>query len=320
MNDSGKKHTVLFVDDEPRITSALKALFRREYRVLTANSGREALQLLKQFNTIEKNQVDVLVSDQRMPGMLGSELLATVSRTYPQTMRILLTGFTDRQAIVDSINEGEIYRFINKPWDNIAMRLLLAEAAAASDLPVETVFLGDGEAIEERGDDDSETVYEDRAILVVERNRDVRQQINRFCRTRKIRVSGIDNVKEAISIATKQDNVGVIIIDLSGLLPDQTLQTINLLKQVRPDLITIVLTDEYDAQIAVELINQGQIFKYLAKPIGLNTLYKTIDAAFRRHLYFKDNTESQQRHKVDKPSSNIASNLQGIFSRLEARS
>jgi len=312
MNDSGKKHTVLFVDDEPRITGALKALFRREYRVLTANSGRDALELLKQ----EKGQVDVLVSDQRMPGMLGNELLAKVSRTYPKTMRILLTGFTDREAIVDSINEGEIYRFINKPWDNIAMRLVLAEAAAASDLPVETVFLGDGEPVDEQAVSGSEIANEDRAILVIEKKRDVRHQISQFCRKRVIKIISTENVEEAIAIATKQGNLGVVAIDLSSLEPDQALQTINLLKRVRPDLITIALTDEYDAQTAVDLVNQGQVFKYLAKPIGLNTLYKTIDAAFRRHQYFMDNTESQQRHKVDKPSGNIASNLQGFFGRL----
>ncbi|MBL4672556.1 MAG: response regulator [Arenicella sp.] len=320
MNDSGKKHTVLFVDDEPRITSVLKALFRREYKVLTANSGSEALELLEQFSTLEQKQVDVMVSDQRMPGMLGSELLATVSRIYPRTMRILLTGFIDREAIVDSINEGEIYRFINKPWDNIAMRLLLAEATEASDLPVETVFLGDGSMVEEKGDDVSEAVYEDKVILLVEKKQGVRRQISQFCRAREIMVYDTENVEEAISIATTRDNVGVVVIDLSGFRPDQTLQAINLLKQVRPDLITIVLTDEYDAKMAVDLINQGQVFKYLARPVSVQSLYKTIDAAFRRHLYFKDNTESQQRHKVDKPTGSIDSNLQGIFDRLGARS
>jgi serine/threonine-protein kinase len=67
MSDSDKLYTILFVDDEPRITSALKALFRREYKVLTANSGQQALQVL------EQETVDVLVSDQRMPEMSGSE-------------------------------------------------------------------------------------------------------------------------------------------------------------------------------------------------------------------------------------------------------
>ena len=130
MNDQKRKYTVLFVDDEPRITSALRAIFRKEYNVLIANSGAEALPILA------NQSVDVIVSDQRMPEMLGNELLAIVSQKYPQTMRILLTGFMDKQAIVNSINDGEVYRFINKPWNNEQMREVIAEAALASEIPI----------------------------------------------------------------------------------------------------------------------------------------------------------------------------------------
>ena len=130
MSDSKRKYRVLFVDDEPRVTSALKAIFRREYDVFIANSGADALSLL------ETTKIDVLVSDQRMPQMLGNELLSKVSALYPQTMRILLTGFMDKKAIVDSINAGEVYRFINKPWRNEEMREVVAEAALASKIPV----------------------------------------------------------------------------------------------------------------------------------------------------------------------------------------
>ena len=126
MNQHKHRHQLLFVDDEPRITSAMKAIFRRDYDVLTANSGDEALEILAE------NDVNVIVSDQRMPKMLGNELLAKVSANYPRTMRILLTGFMDKQAIVNSINDGQIYRFINKPWNNDEVRSIVADAAIAS--------------------------------------------------------------------------------------------------------------------------------------------------------------------------------------------
>ncbi|MBL4672557.1 MAG: response regulator [Arenicella sp.] len=310
MSDSDKLYTILFVDDEPRITSALKALFRREYEVLTANSGLEALQVL------EQNKVDVLLSDQRMPGMLGSELLATVSQTYPQTMRILLTGFMDRQAIVDSINDGEVYRFINKPWDNIAIKELVSEAAAASELPADTVFLGDGTVVEGGADNVFVTATKGKAILMTERSQDTRQQIHNFCRRREIMIYSMQNFEQVISAATSRENIGMAIIELSDHRFEQTIQTINLLKQARPELVTIVLTKEYDAHTAVDLINQGQVFKYLAKPIALHSLYNSIDSAFRRHLYLKDNMISQQRYKVEKPKGRIAANLQLLFSRL----
>ena len=310
MRDPDKQYTVLFVDDEPRITSALKAIFRRDYNVLIANSGHAALQLLAQY------KVDVLISDQRMPEMLGSELVAIVSQKHPQTMRILLTGFMDRQAIVDAINDGEVYRFVNKPWDNAGIKELVAEAAAASELPVGTVFLGDGTVVEGGVDDAFEAATIGQAILMIEKNQDVRNQIRKFCSRREIMIYATQNFKQAITIATSRDNVGVVVIELSDRGFEQTIQIINLLKQACPALVTIALTEEYDAQSAVDLINQGQVFKYLAKPIGRAALQVAIDKAFRRHLYLNDNRNSQQRYKVDKPQGLIAESLQGLFSRF----
>ena len=159
--DSKRQYSVLFVDDEPRITTALKAIFRRDYVVHTANSGKDALLLLN------KTDIDVVVSDQRMPGMLGNELLAQVSKRYPRTMRILLTGFTDRAAIVDSINEGEIYRFINKPWRNDELKELVADAALASEVPTTAaVKPGDQKPTEVTSGGQARS-KQDRAVLMI---------------------------------------------------------------------------------------------------------------------------------------------------------
>ena len=101
--------TVLFVDDEAHIVTLLKVMFRADFEVLSATSGQGALDI------IQTRKVHVIVSDQRMPGMSGTELLAKVSKLSPGTMRILLTGYSDLAAMVGSINEGEIYRFVHKP-------------------------------------------------------------------------------------------------------------------------------------------------------------------------------------------------------------
>ncbi len=102
--------TVLFVDDEPHFTSALQRALRHEpYRILTANSAARALEIL------DGEPVDVVVSDERMPGMSGSDFLAVVRRRHPRTVRILLTGYATLDAAVKAINEGEIYRFLTKP-------------------------------------------------------------------------------------------------------------------------------------------------------------------------------------------------------------
>jgi diguanylate cyclase (GGDEF)-like protein/PAS domain S-box-containing protein len=105
--------TLLLVDDEPNIVAALKRLFRRDgYAILTANSGAQGLEVLA------NNRVDVIISDQRMPGMTGVEFLRTAKISYPDTIRIVLSGYTELQSVTDAINEGAVYRFLTKPWDD----------------------------------------------------------------------------------------------------------------------------------------------------------------------------------------------------------
>lgn len=101
---------VLFVDDEPEILATMRQNFRRnKFKIFTAESGPEALELLKQ------HQFEVIVSDERMPQMSGSEFLTKVRSTQPNSMRILLTGQASIEAVAKAVNEGEIYRFLLKP-------------------------------------------------------------------------------------------------------------------------------------------------------------------------------------------------------------
>jgi diguanylate cyclase (GGDEF)-like protein len=117
------KRTLLLVDDEPNILTALKRLVRRDdYNVLTATSGKEGLDLLA------KNDIDVIVSDQRMPGMTGVEFLRAVKTLYPETVRIVLSGFTELQSVTDAVNEGALYKFLTKPWEDDQLRQHIAQA------------------------------------------------------------------------------------------------------------------------------------------------------------------------------------------------
>jgi EAL domain-containing protein (putative c-di-GMP-specific phosphodiesterase class I)/CheY-like chemotaxis protein len=117
------RRTLLVVDDEENVLNALRRLLRSEgYRVLTAGGGEEALELLG------GNDVGVVVSDQRMPGMTGTELLRRVRIMHPATMRIILSGYSEVTTITDAINKGEIYKYVTKPWDNEELLALLREA------------------------------------------------------------------------------------------------------------------------------------------------------------------------------------------------
>lgn len=117
MNFSGEKAgirgTVLFVDDEPNVLASIKRALRREgYDILVATSAAEG------FSLLAKNKVQVVVSDQRMPEMNGTEFLARVKSLHPETVRIVLSGYSEISAVTDSINKGAVYRFLLKPWND----------------------------------------------------------------------------------------------------------------------------------------------------------------------------------------------------------
>lgn len=115
--------TILLVDDEENILAALRRVLRREgYRILTASSGQAGL------DALALHKVDVIVSDQRMPGMTGVEFLRQAKELYPDTVRIVLSGYTELHSITDAINEGSIYKYLTKPWEDDLIRANIAEA------------------------------------------------------------------------------------------------------------------------------------------------------------------------------------------------
>ncbi len=117
--------TLLCVDDEANILSALRRLFRPSgYRVLTATGGAEGLALLES----EQGQVNLVISDMRMPGMDGAQFLAQVRERWPGVVRLLLTGYADVESTVAAINEGQIYRYISKPWNDNEVLLTVRSA------------------------------------------------------------------------------------------------------------------------------------------------------------------------------------------------
>src|SRR6185436_8485674 len=102
-------YKILIVDDEPANLRSLARLFREQYQVLTAESGAEALKLL------EQHDVALLITDQRMPVMTGIELLKKTASLRPRMVRMILTGYTDIEALVEAINCGQVYRYVTKP-------------------------------------------------------------------------------------------------------------------------------------------------------------------------------------------------------------
>ena len=128
-----KDFTILYVDDEVHNLISFNATFRREYKVLTAQSGKEGLKILAD------QEVHLVLSDQRMPEMLGVEFLKQVFHQYPETIRMIITGFSDIDAVIGAINQGGVNRYITKPWDEREMRVTIENARQLFGLQEENI-------------------------------------------------------------------------------------------------------------------------------------------------------------------------------------
>ncbi len=118
------KHPILLVDDEPEILFSLRGLLRQEFDLHTAESGAEALDIL------HGGPVHVIMTDQRMPRMTGVELLNRAKGDCPEAIRIIFTGYADIKAVIDAVNQGQIYRYLTKPWDPDELMAVLHQACA----------------------------------------------------------------------------------------------------------------------------------------------------------------------------------------------
>jgi EAL domain-containing protein (putative c-di-GMP-specific phosphodiesterase class I)/response regulator RpfG family c-di-GMP phosphodiesterase len=137
-DDGAAERTLLIVDDEPNIAASLKRVLRQDgYRILTAEGAAEGYELLA------KHEVGVVLSDQRMPTMSGTDFLVGVKDMYPNTVRMVLTGFTDLESVTAAVNNGAVYKFLTKPWEDDLIRARIKDAFAHYELSRENERLSD---------------------------------------------------------------------------------------------------------------------------------------------------------------------------------
>lgn len=117
-----EKPNVLYVDDEVGNLSAFKATYRRMYNIHLAESAKEGIACL------ENNPIEIILTDQRMPEMTGVEFLESIIEKYPEPIRILVTGYTDIDAVIDAINKGQVYKYVTKPWNTDYLKILIDKA------------------------------------------------------------------------------------------------------------------------------------------------------------------------------------------------
>jgi serine/threonine protein kinase len=278
LDKSVKRACILAVDDEERILNGLKSLFRMRYHVFTTTNPNQALDFIK------RHKINVIISDQRMPIMLGVEFLRLAREISPNTVRILLTGYSDLASIVGSINDGEVYRFISKPWNNLELQQTVAEAVTISlelaSAPATPMALPRNLKV---------------GILVIDRDEEI-------YRVTKGLIDGLcpvhyaANLEAAIALMQEHE-IAVVLADV-GAGNEDVAAMIKLLKQENPQILTIVLTAASDSDLVIDLINQAQIFRFLNKPVKVNLLKKHLHAALEHYTAFKQSPQLLKQYQV----------------------
>ena len=288
--DTGvKKGRLLIIDDEERILTALKSLFRNRYHVFATTDGNKALDFLRRY------QMHVVISDQRMPIMTGVELLRQSRDISPRSVRILLTGYSDLASIVGSINDGEIYRFISKPWDNTELQKIVAEGVTIA-LELANTKTAVAELPEKM----------DAGVLVIDKDEEI-HRVARELVGKRCPVHYAADLDGALAVMQSHE-VAVVITDIEAGY-DQVMAMLKILKQENPQILTIVVTTASDSELVIELINQAQIFRFLNKPVNVRLLKSHVEAAQQRYLTYKQSPELLDAHRVQRAEGVRASSI-----------
>jgi DNA-binding NtrC family response regulator len=351
---------LLFVDDEQRVLNSMRIMFRRQFDLFLASHGSEALDIVKH------KDIDVIVADHRMPQMTGVEVLTKVRELSPRTVRILLTGYADLDAVEGSINEGEVFRFLTKPCPPQQLRdtvELAAKLARTAPPPAERE-IEDAEVLEIILESDSVTQVDgakqrrDSAassgpasdfvsttvierpkvgpsgdaqtaapapsavslprlqnglgVIVFSTDEQMLETVQKAVRGR-VPVYAASNIVKVVKLLTEH-RPGVLITDVSN--DKATIQAMTArLKEHLPQLVTIAVSPHRDVLDMVWLINHGQIFRFLRKPLSPGRCAISLQAALQHHRMLLKNPQLCRRHQVESAQDNGI--VDGFLSKLK---
>lgn len=299
------KPTLLLIDDEERILRSLRMLFFVGYDVRMTTDPHEAIQILRD------EKIHVVVSDQRMPVMQGSELLRIARETSPATMRILLTGYSDLDASIASVNEGEVFRYLMKPWNADEVKKVVAEAAAIA----EASF-----AVQSHADAAVDAPSTKPRVLIMDHDESTAKTVHETLGDR-CEIVWASDAQHAMEELAKQD-ISVVVSDL--MLGETNVGYIlKTIKQLNPQTQCIVVTSFNDTSRLIELINQAQITRFLPKPVSKGILARNLESMLERFHMLRNQPVLQKRQAVapiSDPQEQVqAGNFMGMLGRLRAR-
>ncbi|MGQ9806690.1 MAG: response regulator [Chlorobiales bacterium] len=280
------KSKILFVDDELQILETLKLVFRG-WNIATTTSAKDALKLL------QSETFGVIVSDQRMPEMTGVEFLKEAKKLSPKSVRILLTGYSELDNVIDAINSGEVYRFISKPWDNDKLKETVETACKIAELETDLK-----QEIEKAKGKKTDTVRTENVELLFIDKLDSHLQGYKSLFEDTYTCHTSRTIEEAYTILAEHKGIGVVACD-STLASSKGIIFLTAIRTMYPDLVTIFMSDSKDAQEAIKLINDGQIFRYLVKPFPRDVFRQTIQEAIDKHTAYQENPHNNIKRKED---------------------
>lgn len=290
--------SVLCVDDEPNILRSLHWMLHKEFNVMTAPDGATALQMLRE------REFDVIVSDQRMPGMIGSEFLRQACEVSPRAMRILLTGYSDMQAMLQSINEGEVFRFVAKPWRNDELSRTVREAAEIARTQPAPPRPASPEA------------PAGAHVLLLDDDDELAGMLQQVLEP-GTRLSHATSLSQAVAVL---DGLPVsVLVSETRLGCVDTTPLLKLLKQHHPHIVSVVLTRDSDVDTVIKLINQGQVYRFIPKPVKPGFLKLLIHSALQKHEELKKVPGALRRHAVERAPDSIRDQLFRQVEREEAQ-
>jgi serine/threonine-protein kinase len=295
-----RRPAVLFVDDEERVLNALGYLFRDSYEIETATGGAAALERLK------ARRFHVLVSDQRMPEMPGVELLRQAKGAAPGAVRLLLTGYSDLAAIVGSVNEGEVFRFVSKPWQEDDLRSTIAEAVDVA-IALEAAAAGPAPALPANA---AALVIGDAAL-----GRAVRELAKNAYKV--FDAAGTDAALEVLAV----EEIAALVCDLDATGdPAALLRT---LKKQSPQTQLIATSAAVDSELIISLINEARIHRFLKRPVNFSLLQGALAAALQRYARLAKSpallrAESAKARRPDAADQFILGRLKALGGRFAA--
>jgi DNA-binding NtrC family response regulator len=345
---------LLFVDDEQRVLNSMRIMFRRQFELFLASHGAEALDIVKD------KDIDVIVADHRMPKMTGVEVLTKVRALSPRTVRILLTGYADLDAVEGSINDSEVFRFLTKPCapkqlrETIELAAKLAREAPTPEVPAELSaeatleIVMESDRVTEIGPGGRETPsaqvravtervsqtarmeapsfpVEDASpsgtrrlatglgIVVFSSDPEVLETVQKSVRGR-LPVYQAGNIVHVVKVLTEH-RPGVLVTDVSD--DKTTIQSMTArLKEHVPQLVTIAVSQHRDVLDMVWLINHGQIFRFLRKPLSAGRCAISLQAALQHHRMLLKNPDLVKRHEVDTTAESGI--VDGVLAKLKS--